>query len=84
MSASSGLFAVGAPWECRGPSRSFKLVRMLPYMIPGSPKFTQFTACFFHQVWAVMRLQVVPENIGGAGGNRVDWEIDDAVFKEAA
>jgi hypothetical protein len=42
------------------------------------------TLPFFEALWAVMRLQVVPENIGGAGGNRIDWEIDDAVFKEAA
>jgi hypothetical protein len=42
------------------------------------------TQPFFEALWAVMRLQVVPENIGGAGGNRIDWEFDDAVFKEAA
>lgn len=39
---------------------------------------------FFRGLWALMRLQVVPETIGGAGGNRIEWEIDDAVFKEAA
>jgi len=31
-----------------------------------------------------MRLQVLPEQLGGAGGNRIQWELDDAVFKEAA
>lgn len=39
---------------------------------------------FFRALWALMRLQVVPESIGGAGGNRIEWEIDDAVFKESA
>ncbi|KAG6831674.1 hypothetical protein H0H92_008317 [Tricholoma furcatifolium] len=32
----------------------------------------------------VMRLQVIPENLGGAGGYRIEWGFDDAVFKEAA
>jgi hypothetical protein len=31
-----------------------------------------------------MRLQVVPDKLGGAGKFRIEWEIDDAVFKEAA
>ncbi|KAK0454970.1 hypothetical protein EV421DRAFT_467395 [Armillaria borealis] len=39
---------------------------------------------FFYGLWALMRLQTIPENIGGAGCNRIDWEIDDAVFKETA
>ncbi|KZT72118.1 hypothetical protein DAEQUDRAFT_664730 [Daedalea quercina L-15889] len=42
------------------------------------------TKPFFEGLWAVMRLQVVPEHLGGAGGYRIEWEIDDAVFKEAA
>ncbi|KDQ57799.1 hypothetical protein JAAARDRAFT_207264 [Jaapia argillacea MUCL 33604] len=42
------------------------------------------TKPFFEGLWAMMRLQVVPENLGGAGGLRIDWEIDDAVFKESA
>lgn len=42
------------------------------------------TKPFFTGLWAVMRLSVIPEQLGGAGGNRVEWEIDDAVFKEAA
>jgi len=29
-------------------------------------------------------LQVIPENLGGAGAYRIEWEFDDAVFKEAA
>ena len=32
----------------------------------------------------VMRLQLIPEEIGGSGRNRIKWELDDAVFKEAA
>ena len=35
-------------------------------------------------LWAIMRLQVVSEQLGGAGANRIDWELDDAVFKESA
>lgn len=42
------------------------------------------TQPFFEALWAVMRLQVIPEDLGGTGRNRLDWEFDDAVFKEAA
>ena len=42
------------------------------------------TKPFFEALWAIMRLQVIPEHLGGAGGNRIQWELDDAVFKEAA
>ncbi|KAF8623094.1 hypothetical protein AX15_006505 [Amanita polypyramis BW_CC] len=42
------------------------------------------TKPFFQSLWAIMRLQVVPEKLGGAGKYRIEWEIDDAVFKEAA
>jgi len=42
------------------------------------------TKPFFEALWAMMRLQVVPENLGGAGESRIQWEFDDAVFKEAA
>ncbi len=42
------------------------------------------TQTTFPSVWALMRLQTIPENIGGAGCNKIDWEIDDAVFKETA
>ncbi|KAJ6500119.1 hypothetical protein C8R47DRAFT_1175450 [Mycena vitilis] len=37
---------------------------------------------FFQTLWAIMRLQVVPEGIGGAGRNRIEWEFDDAVLRE--
>jgi hypothetical protein len=37
-----------------------------------------------HRLWAIMRLQVIPEELGGAGRNRIEWEFDDAVFQEAA
>ncbi|KAF8904453.1 hypothetical protein CPB84DRAFT_1773085 [Gymnopilus junonius] len=47
---------------------------------PGMPG----TKPFFEGLWALMRLQVVPEELGGAGRNRVEWEFDDTVFKEAA
>ncbi|THH12899.1 hypothetical protein EW146_g7270 [Bondarzewia mesenterica] len=42
------------------------------------------TKPFFEGLWALMRLQVVPEQLGGAGERRIEWEIDDAVFMEAA
>ncbi|PCH43617.1 hypothetical protein WOLCODRAFT_138468 [Wolfiporia cocos MD-104 SS10] len=42
------------------------------------------TKPLFEGLWVVMRLQVVPEHLGGAGRFRIEWEIDDAVFKEAA
>lgn len=42
------------------------------------------TKPFFQALWAVMRLQVIPEQLGGAGGNRIEWELDDAIFREAA
>ena len=41
------------------------------------------TKPFFQGLWAVMRLQVIPQEFGGAGPYRIEWEIDDAVFKEA-
>jgi hypothetical protein len=47
---------------------------------PGMPG----TKPFFEALWAVMRLQAIPEELGGAGGRRIEWEVDDAVFKEAA
>jgi len=42
------------------------------------------TKPFFEALWAIMRLQVIPEQLGGAGGYRIEWEFDDAVFREAA
>ncbi|KAL9711544.1 hypothetical protein Ac2012v2_004615 [Leucoagaricus gongylophorus] len=42
------------------------------------------TKPFFEALWAVLRLQMIPENLGGAGRNRIEWEFDDAVLKEAA
>ncbi|KAL4080265.1 hypothetical protein V8B97DRAFT_2055275 [Scleroderma yunnanense] len=42
------------------------------------------TKPFFESLWAIMRLQVLPETLGGAGQCRIRWEFEDAVFKEAA
>lgn len=42
------------------------------------------TKPLFEGLWGLMRLSVLPEHLGGAGGKRIEWEIDDAVFKEAA
>lgn len=42
------------------------------------------TKPFFEALWGLMRLQVLPESIGGSGPNRIQWEFDDAVFQESA
>ena len=41
------------------------------------------TKSFFEGLWALIRLQIVPEHLGGAGRHLIHWEIDNAVFKEA-
>ncbi|KAF7321693.1 hypothetical protein MKEN_00690700 [Mycena kentingensis (nom. inval.)] len=38
----------------------------------------------FQSLWAIMRLQIVPEALGGAGRNVIVWEFDDAVLRESA
>lgn len=42
------------------------------------------TRPFFQGLWALLRLQVLPTALGGAGSKRIQWEIDDAVFQESA
>ena len=42
------------------------------------------TRPFFEGLFAVLRLQGLPTNLGGAGDRRMSWEVDDAVFKESA
>lgn len=42
------------------------------------------TRPFFHGLWAVLRLQILPVTLGGAGSRRIEWEFDDAVFQESA
>ncbi|TDL25916.1 hypothetical protein BD410DRAFT_783902 [Rickenella mellea] len=42
------------------------------------------TKPFFEALWAVLRLQVIPEHLGGSGNRRIEWEFDDAVFMESA
>ncbi|KAG9012813.1 hypothetical protein FRB93_001367 [Tulasnella sp. JGI-2019a] len=57
-------------------------------------KFTRFikTYClqtapgtlpFFEGLHGVLRLQLLPANLGGAGQQRIEWEVDDAVFMES-
>jgi len=41
------------------------------------------TKSFFKGLWALMRLQIIPECLGGAGRHLIHWEINDAIFKEA-
>lgn len=48
-----------------------------------SPAFPGTTP-FFDALYAVMRLQTLPAELGGAGDRRMEWEVDDAVFQEAA
>ncbi|KAH7108536.1 hypothetical protein BKA62DRAFT_682519 [Auriculariales sp. MPI-PUGE-AT-0066] len=48
-----------------------------------SPSFPG-TSPFFDALWAVMTLQTLPNDLGGAGGRLLEWEVDDAVFQEAA
>jgi hypothetical protein len=57
----------------------FQSYAMLSFLI--TLKVLKYT---FVSLWAIMRLQVVPDKLGGAGKFRIEWEIDDAVFKEAA
>lgn len=61
--------------------RADKFVKFVArWCTPGMPG----TKPFFEGLWAVMRLEVIPESLGGAGQRRIDWEIDDAVFKESS
>lgn len=39
---------------------------------------------FFAGLYGVLRLQALPEKLGGAGDRLIEWEIDDAVFMESA
>jgi hypothetical protein len=42
------------------------------------------TRPFFESLWAIMKLQIMPAHLGGAGAARINWEFDDAVFRESA
>ncbi|KAF8585968.1 hypothetical protein K439DRAFT_1615544 [Ramaria rubella] len=42
------------------------------------------TRPFFQGLWAILRLQILPVGLGGAGDRRIEWEFDDAVFQESA
>ena len=42
------------------------------------------TRPFFEALWAIMRLQILPQNLGGSGNQRIEWTFDDAVFMESA
>lgn len=42
------------------------------------------TQPFFVGLYGILRLQSLPEKLGGAGERLVEWEIDDAVFLESA
>ncbi|KZO98834.1 hypothetical protein CALVIDRAFT_534908 [Calocera viscosa TUFC12733] len=45
--------------------------------LPGVRKFIE-------GLYSTLRLMSRPENHGGAGGRRVEWELDDAIFMESA
>ena len=38
---------------------------------------------FFKGLYTLLRLQLLSPGAGGAGGSRIEWEIDDAVFLES-
>lgn len=42
------------------------------------------TQPFFVGLYGLLRLQSLPEKLGGAGERLIEWEIDDAVFLESA
>lgn len=42
------------------------------------------TKPFFTGLYAILRLQGLPTSLGGAGEMRMEWEVDDAVFRESA
>ncbi|KIY49115.1 hypothetical protein FISHEDRAFT_42039 [Fistulina hepatica ATCC 64428] len=46
-----------------------------PFFTVGNPR---------HALWGLMELQQISESKGGAGGQRIQWILDDAVFKESA
>ena len=46
-------------------------------------RYAVFVPSTLRSLWGIMRLQIIPENLGGAGKQRLEWEIDDAVFKES-
>jgi len=77
MSGWRVLYAIGAIRACRAPNLSLRRKHI-------HLKNRFFLHTLFDSLWAVMRLQVIPEELGGAGRNRIEWEFDDAVFKEAA
>jgi hypothetical protein len=39
---------------------------------------------FFQGLWALMRLQALSLQLGGAGQHLIEWELDDGVFRETA
>lgn len=49
------------------------------YCSPTTPG----TLPFFEGLHAVLRLQALPDSLGGAGPQRIEWEVDDAVFMES-
>lgn len=79
MSARSASYATGVTQAClvRSP-----FLRRKSYRRPFRKCSVYILS--FDSLWAVLRLQVIPDNLGGAGAYRIEWEFDDAVFKEAA
>jgi hypothetical protein len=61
--------------------RSERLTKLISVWAVGSVPGTK---PFFDGLFTALRLQSLPEYLGGAGGFRMEWEIDDAVFRESA
>ena len=66
------------------PARSERQARFERFVRAWCNSSMPGTRPFFESLWAAMRLQVLPLNLGGAGNKRLCWEIDDAVFMESA
>jgi len=61
-----------------------RLERLAKFISVWAVSSVPGTKPFFDGLFAVLRLQSLPEYLGGAGGFRMEWEIDDAVFRESA
>lgn len=61
-----------------------RLERLTKFISVWAVSSVPGTKPFFDGLFAVLRLQSLPEYLGGAGSFRMEWEIDDAVFRESA
>lgn len=64
-------------------SRKHRLERFTRFVKMYCSQTAPGTLPFFEGLHAVLRLQLLPANLGGAGQQRIEWEVDDAVFMES-